>query len=163
MRAEALVRSSWGDKAEVVSVASRYGLATILLRASQTGMLVFWVSLMACAEKGLALIAVVASLIVYFCLMFEAAARSDGAAAEGAAADAGALEAEAPARDEEPQHPLLRLASRLLAFLGFGFDEFEPWLKWKVYDVLFALLLVLLGRRLRHPVVQRALEFVGEA
>ena len=92
-----------------------------------------------------------------------AAARSDGAAAEGAAADAGALEAEAPARDEEPQHPLLRLASRLLAFLGFGFDEFEPWLKWKVYDVLFALLLVLLGRRLRHPVVQRALEFVGEA
>lgn len=58
------------------------------------------------------------------------------------------------------RHPLVRLLSRVL---GFCFDEFEPWLKWKLYDVLFALLLVFLGRRLRHPVVQRALEFVGEA
>ena len=47
--------------------------------------------------------------------------------------------------------------------LDFCFDELEPWLKWKVYDVLFALLLVFLGRRLRHPAAQRALEFVGEA
>lgn len=61
---------------------------------------------------------------------------------------------------EATRHPLLRLLSRMF---GSYFDEFEPWLKWKVYDVLFALLLVFLGRRLRHPVAQRALEFVGEA
>ena len=65
---------------------------------------------------------------------------------------------------EETRHPLLRLLSRMLSRMaGSYFDEFEPWLKWKVYDVLFALLLVFLGRRLRHPVAQRALEFVGEA
>ena len=50
---------------------------TIVLRASQTGMLVFWVSLMACAEKGLAIVAVVASLIVYFGLAWEGATRGD--------------------------------------------------------------------------------------
>ena len=64
------------------------------------------------------------------------------------------------ARSTHAPTALLRLLSRVL---GFCFDEFEPWLKWKVYDVLFALLLVFLGRRLRHPVAQRALEFVGEA
>eukprot|EP01045_Picozoa_sp_COSAG04_P009904 COSAG04_NODE_591_length_12289_cov_10.947252_3_plen_1124_part_00 len=73
---EAMFRNQFGDR-DVVRTASRYGLVTILLRASQTGTLVFWVSLMACAEKGLALYAVVASLIVYFCLMFEAIARKD--------------------------------------------------------------------------------------
>ena len=41
------------------------------------------------------------------------------------------------------------IAQLLAAFLGEDFfDEFEPWLKWKVYDVLFALGVVLLGRRL---------------
>ena len=80
---EAAYRADSATESVLVHTASRYGLATILLRASQTGMLVFWVSLMACAEKGLALYAVVASLIVYFCMMFEAAGR--GAAPSTAA------------------------------------------------------------------------------
>ena len=51
------------------------------------------------------------------------------------------------------------------AFFGEDFfDEFEPWLKWKVYDVLFALGVVLLGRRLsRCPRAQRVLDFVSES
>ena len=57
------------------------------------------------------------------------------------------------------------IAQLLAAFLGEDFfDEFEPWLKWKVYDVLFALGVVLLGRRLsRCPRAQRVLDFVSES
>ena len=73
--------------------------------------------------------------------------------------------------DSEPTHPLLRhpMLRWLTRLLGavFGedfFDEFEPWLKWKVYDVLFALGVVLLGRRLsRYPRAQRVLDFVSES
>ena len=102
-----------------------------------------------------------------------------GLAAEGASASAsGTLGASAdPSRalsdssDSEPtqpllQHPLLRWIAQLLgAFFGEDFfDEFEPWLKWKVYDVLFALGVVLLGRRLsRCPRAQRVLDFVSES
>ena len=57
----------------VVRSGSGYGMATILLRACQTAMLVFWIALMACAEKGYAIYAVVASLIVYVGVLVEAA------------------------------------------------------------------------------------------
>jgi hypothetical protein len=60
------------DSALQMKVGSRYGITTVLLRACQTGMLVFWIALMACAEKGLAIIAVVASLVVYIGMGFEA-------------------------------------------------------------------------------------------
>ena len=102
-----------------------------------------------------------------------------GLAAEGASASAsGTLAASADpssalsdSSDSEPtqpllQHPLLRWIAQLLgAFFGEDFfDEFEPWLKWKVYDVLFALGVVLLGRRLsRCPRAQRVLDFVSES
>ena len=64
------------------------------------------------------------------------------------------------------RHPLLRWLIKLVGtVLGEDFlDEFEPWLKWKVYDVLFALGVVLLGRRLsRCPRAQRVLDFVSES
>jgi hypothetical protein len=63
---------------QVVRTGSRYGIATILLRTCQTGMLVFWIALMACAEKGYAIYAVVASLIIYIGAFFEAGFRGDG-------------------------------------------------------------------------------------
>ena len=102
-----------------------------------------------------------------------------GLAAEGASASAsGTLAASADtssalsdSTDSEPtgpllQHPMLRWIAQLLGAV-FGedfFDEFEPWLKWKVYDVLFALGVVLLGRRLsRCPRAQRVLDFVSES
>ena len=102
-----------------------------------------------------------------------------GLAAEGASASAsGTLAASADpssalsdSSDSEPtqpllRHPILRWIAQLLGAV-FGedfFDEFEPWLKWKVYDVLFALGVVLLGRRLsRCPRAQRVLDFVSES
>jgi hypothetical protein len=69
--AEATCRNQH-DSALQMKVGSRYGITTVLLRACQTGMLVFWIALMACAEKGLAIIAVVASLVVYIGMGFEA-------------------------------------------------------------------------------------------
>ena len=95
-----------------------------------------------------------------------------------ASADPSAVRAEGEAASTEAGdttvntqlHPLLRHPLRWLAKLIFAvlgkdfFDEFEPWLKWKVYDVLFALSVVLLGRRLsRCPRAQRVLEFVSES
>ena len=37
----------------------------------------------------------------------------------------------------------------LLRLLASGAGEFTPWLSWKVYDVLWALALLWLGRRLK--------------
>eukprot|EP01043_Picozoa_sp_COSAG02_P071874 COSAG02_NODE_13315_length_1411_cov_1.223323_1_plen_281_part_00 len=54
---------------------SGYGIVTILLRACQTAMLVFWIALMACAEKGYAIYAVVASLVVFLVAGWEATHR----------------------------------------------------------------------------------------
>ena len=41
------------------------------------------------------------------------------------------------------------LANYLLSLLHRGADEFVPWLSWKVFDVLFALLMLKLARRSR--------------
>eukprot|EP01043_Picozoa_sp_COSAG02_P087235 COSAG02_NODE_24546_length_684_cov_566.044444_1_plen_227_part_11 len=72
----------------VVGAGSRYGIATILLRACQTAMLVFWIALMACAEKGYAVVAVVASVIVYVGALFEAAGyRGEGVVAASGCVD----------------------------------------------------------------------------
>jgi len=40
-------------------------------------------------------------------------------------------------------------SSRWRVLLDCMFDEFSPWLKWKMYDILWALGLILLGRRLK--------------
>eukprot|EP01043_Picozoa_sp_COSAG02_P059227 COSAG02_NODE_7510_length_2978_cov_2.202154_5_plen_188_part_01 len=50
---------------EIVRGGSRYGIATILLRVCQTAMLVFWIALMACAEKGYAILSAVAGIATY--------------------------------------------------------------------------------------------------
>jgi hypothetical protein len=41
------------------------------------------------------------------------------------------------------------LLGTILSLLSRGTDEFLPWLSWKVYDILWALLLLYLGRRLK--------------
>ncbi len=48
------------------------------------------------------------------------------------------------------------LLGSLLAFLSAVGDEFTPWLSWKLYDIMFALLMLYLGRRLAW--VRRAQE-----
>ena len=51
-----------------------------------------------------------------------------------------------PARDSAA----LSVRNRVLRWLvEEAFDEFSPWLKWKVYDILWAISLLLLGRRLK--------------
>ena len=47
-------------------------------------------------------------------------------------------------------------ASRLLSLLSRGGDEFVPWLSWKAYDVLFALAILYLAKRVK--LIQRARE-----
>ena len=80
-----------------------------------------------------------------------------GEAAEGSAADAaaGSSIAVAPPRHLAPTAaadaggPRGGLVALVQAFLRSTFDEVEPWFKWKMYDILFALLLLRLGRRYR--------------
>ena len=100
-------------------------------------------------------------------------AESPAASADPSAVSAEGEAASTEARDTTAntqlhpllQHPLRWLTKLIFVVLGKDFfDEFEPWLKWKVYDVLFALSVVLLGRRLsRCPRAQRLLDFVSES
>ena len=48
-----------------------------------------------------------------------------------------------------PPHPAAGLLRALRDFLTTASGEFSPWLSWKVYDVLFALTLLVLGRRIK--------------
>jgi hypothetical protein len=51
------------------------------------------------------------------------------------------------------------LGGRVLALLGWPFDELAPWFKWKLFDVCWALALLLLARRMRCVArVQQALD-----
>eukprot|EP01043_Picozoa_sp_COSAG02_P008697 COSAG02_NODE_283_length_25709_cov_24.523311_16_plen_1395_part_00 len=73
---ELLERSRTGHSSFEVKLLSKYGLATVLLRASQTAALIFSVALLACAAKARAIGAVVVSIVVYIGLGVEAMTRS---------------------------------------------------------------------------------------
>ena len=60
--ANANKRASDPDK-EVVSLGSRYGIVGLLLRTAQVTALIFWISLLGCAEKGWAAVAVVLGVL----------------------------------------------------------------------------------------------------
>ena len=63
---------------EVVSLGSRYGIVGLLLRTAQVTALIFWISLLGCAEKGWAGIAIVLSVVVVLGMGAESATRSRG-------------------------------------------------------------------------------------
>eukprot|EP01046_Picozoa_sp_COSAG06_P012306 COSAG06_NODE_719_length_12828_cov_24.153036_7_plen_969_part_00 len=58
-----------------LAVTSKYGVVRVLALASTTAMGVFWVALLACAFKGLAGLAVVSGVCVYFLLPMESKIR----------------------------------------------------------------------------------------
>ena len=63
---EALFRSEQrpADR-DALKVGTRYGTTAVLLRTAQMAALVFWIALLACAEKGSALFAAVLSVMVF--------------------------------------------------------------------------------------------------
>eukprot|EP01045_Picozoa_sp_COSAG04_P014294 COSAG04_NODE_1061_length_8505_cov_15.541042_2_plen_1164_part_00 len=63
-------------KTQVVSLGSRYGIVGLLLRTAQVTALIFWISLLACAEKGWAAGAVVLGVLAFGGMCFEAAYRT---------------------------------------------------------------------------------------
>eukprot|EP01045_Picozoa_sp_COSAG04_P021972 COSAG04_NODE_2419_length_4162_cov_3.588481_4_plen_550_part_00 len=73
---EVEMRNHWNPQWSAgLSVSSHYGVAAVSLRTAQTTALVFWVSLLGCAEKGLAALAVVVLVLVYLGMLLEAAQR----------------------------------------------------------------------------------------
>ena len=60
--------------------------------------------------------------------------------------------------DDEDRSGLLgKLLGTIFSAIG---EEFAPWLSWKVYDVLFAVLMLYLGRRLAWVRRARELEIL---
>eukprot|EP01045_Picozoa_sp_COSAG04_P004117 COSAG04_NODE_175_length_21521_cov_167.404071_9_plen_1287_part_00 len=71
---EAEVRNAAAKK-EMVSLGSRYGVVGLLLRTAQVTALIFWISLLGCAEKGWAAVAVVLGVLVFGGMCAEAVYR----------------------------------------------------------------------------------------
>ena len=81
---EALGRDGLAIHGEVlVSVASAYGVATIVLRLAQTAALVFSIALLSCAFKGSAVAAMAVSIVLYVGMGFEAMTRDQDREMQG--------------------------------------------------------------------------------
>eukprot|EP01045_Picozoa_sp_COSAG04_P002611 COSAG04_NODE_96_length_26486_cov_136.642817_15_plen_1257_part_00 len=70
-------KDRWGPPTfkEVVTLGSRYGIVGLLFRTAQVTALIFWISLLGCAEKGWAAVAVVLGVLVFGGMCAEAAYR----------------------------------------------------------------------------------------
>ena len=74
---EAIGRYAFESGEEMVTVASSYGVFTVLMRSAQTASLVLSVALLGCAFKGGAAVAAVLAVMLYVGLGFEAMTRDE--------------------------------------------------------------------------------------
>eukprot|EP01043_Picozoa_sp_COSAG02_P028955 COSAG02_NODE_1782_length_10945_cov_9.882722_4_plen_935_part_00 len=74
---EAIGRYAFESGEEMVTVASSYGVFTVLMRSAQTASLVLSIALLGCAFKGGAAVAAVLAVLLYVGLGFEAMTRDE--------------------------------------------------------------------------------------
>eukprot|EP01045_Picozoa_sp_COSAG04_P005032 COSAG04_NODE_227_length_19396_cov_29.887547_13_plen_1562_part_00 len=91
-------------KKEVVTLGSRYGIVGLLLRTAQVTALIFWISLLGCAEKGWAVVAVVLGVLVFGGMCAEAAYRHQSTHVTNVEKEFQQPESE-PEPEPEPERP----------------------------------------------------------
>ena len=66
-----------GDESALITMSSRYGVATLLLRAAQFGSTIFGIALLGCAIKGSAVVFAVLAVFLFIWLTMEAVNRDE--------------------------------------------------------------------------------------